>query len=84
MLSLIINIAVGLLYAVILLVFIRAALSFISPYPTNEPWRLLIRVTEPMLAPIRRRLPPVSGFDLSPLVVTLVAFFLIAALRSIS
>ena len=82
--SLIINIVVGLLYVVILLVFIRAALSFISPYPTNEPWRLLIRVTEPMLAPIRRWLPPVSGFDLSPLVLTLALFFIIAALHSIT
>ena len=84
MLSLIINIVVDLLYVVILLVFIRAALSFISPYPTNEPWRLLIRVTEPMLAPIRRLLPPVSGFDLSPLVLTLALFFIIAALHSIT
>jgi uncharacterized protein YggT (Ycf19 family) len=36
-----------------------------------------------VLGPVRRRLPPVSGIDLSPLVVTLGAYFLIAALRSI-
>ena len=41
---------------------------------------LSIRITEPVLAPVRRRLPPVSGMDLSPLVVTVACYFLINAL----
>jgi YggT family protein len=45
--------------------------------------RFAYQVTEPILAPVRRWLPPVSGMDLSPLVVTLVAYFVIAALRNL-
>lgn len=31
--------------------------------------QFLYRITEPVLAPIRRVLPPMGGLDLSPLVV---------------
>ncbi|HET7467467.1 MAG TPA: YggT family protein [Candidatus Dormibacteraeota bacterium] len=71
------------LYALLILVFIRVALSWLSPYPKSEWQRVIFRVTEPMLAPVRRWVPPVSGFDLSPLVVTMVILFVIAAVRSI-
>lgn len=30
--------------------------------------RVLDRLTEPLLHPIRQRIPPISGFDLSPLI----------------
>jgi YggT family protein len=71
------------LYALIIVILVRVAFSWVSPYPTNSVSRLSYRLTEPILAPVRRRLPPVSGMDLSPLVVTLVAYFVIAALRNI-
>jgi len=71
------------LYAFIVVLFVRIAFSFVSPHPTNAASRFAWTITEPFLAPIRRRLPPVSGLDLSPLVVSLVAYFLIAALRNI-
>ena len=71
------------LYAFIIVLLVRVAFSWVSPYPTNSVSRFTFQVTEPVLAPVRRRLPPVSGMDLSPLVVTLVAYFLIAALRNI-
>ena len=32
---------------------------------------LLMRLTEPVLGPVRRRLPPLGGLDLSPIVVLL-------------
>lgn len=41
---------------------------------------LAFRITEPVLAPVRRWVPPVSGMDLSPLVVTVACYFLINAL----
>jgi YggT family protein len=72
------------LYALIIVVLVRVAFSWVSPYPTNSVSRLTFRVTEPILAPVRHWLPPVSGMDLSPLVVTLVAYFVIAALRNIT
>jgi len=81
---LITSLLIYVLYALIIVVLIRVAFSWVSPHPTNPVSRFAWRVTEPVLGPVRRWLPPVSGIDLSPLVVTLGAYFLIAALRSIS
>jgi YggT family protein len=39
-------------------------------------WRLLNQVTDPILRPIRRVIPPVGGLDLSPIIVFIVIFFL--------
>jgi len=79
-----ISILIYLLYAVIIVVLVRVAFSWVSPYPTNAVSRFAWRLSEPVLGPVRRRLPPVSGIDLSPLVVTLVAYFLIAAIRNLT
>jgi YggT family protein len=70
------------LYALIILVLVRVAFSWVSPNPNNSVYRFVFQATEPILAPVRRRLPPMSGMDLSPLVVTLLAYFIIAALRN--
>ncbi len=45
-----------------------------SPY--NPFARVIYAVTEPVLAPVRRALPPVGGLDLSPLVVFAIIWFL--------
>jgi len=71
------------LYVVIIVILVRVLFSWLSPHPTNLVSRFAYQVTEPILAPVRRWLPPVSGMDLSPLVVTLVAYFVIAALRNL-
>jgi YggT family protein len=71
------------LYAFIIVMLVRVAFSWVSPYPTNAVSRFTFRVTEPILAPVRRLIPPVSGLDISPLVVTVAAYFLIAALRNL-
>ena len=70
------------LYALIILILVRVVFSWTNPYPNNSVYRFVFQATEPILAPVRRRLPPMSGMDLSPLVVTLGAYFIIAALRS--
>jgi YggT family protein len=72
------------LYALIILILVRVVFSYISPYPNNAVYRFVFQVTEPILGPVRRRLPPVSGIDLSPLVVTLAAYFVIAAIRNLA
>ncbi|HEY8864881.1 MAG TPA: YggT family protein [Candidatus Dormibacteraeota bacterium] len=72
------------LYALIILILVRVVFSYISPYPNNSVYRFVFQVTEPILAPVRRRLPPVSGIDLSPLVVTLAAYFIIAGIRNLT
>lgn len=39
-------------------------------------WNALLAVTEPILMPIRRRLPDVGGLDLSPVILLLLIFLL--------
>lgn len=81
--SLIATVLIYALYAFIIVMIIRVLFSWVNPFPTNPVSRFAYQVTEPVLAPVRRWIPPVSGIDLSPLVVTLVAYFLIAALRNL-
>jgi len=71
------------LYALIILILVRVVFSWTNPYPNNSVYRFVYQATEPILAPVRRRLPPMSGMDLSPLVVTLAAYFVIAAIRNL-
>lgn len=55
----------------------RAVLSWVNPDPRNPIVRFIHNVTEPVLAPIRRRLPlAYGGIDFSPIVVFLVIIFL--------
>jgi len=39
-------------------------------------WQVVNSITDPILRPIRRVLPPVSGLDLSPIIVFVIIFFL--------
>jgi YggT family protein len=68
------------LWLFVIVILVRVAFSWVSPFPTNPVSRLAFQITEPVLAPVRHRLPPVSGIDLSPLVVTVACYFLINAL----
>ena len=59
------------------IIIARAVLSWVNPDPFNPIVRFLYRVTEPVLRPIRHRLPTLSiGLDLSPMVVILAIYFL--------
>jgi len=49
-------------------IILRAILSWFSPRPTNILAVILFRVTEPLLAPLRRIIPRVGMFDFTPLV----------------
>jgi len=54
------------------LIIIRVILSWIRPSAYNRTYyeirRVIFRLTEPILEPIRDRLPPMGTIDLSPLV----------------
>ena len=52
-------------------VLIRVILSWVAPDPYNPMVRVIVQVTEPIMAPVRKMLPPMGGFDLSPLIVLL-------------
>ena len=41
----------------------------------NQVWRILSALTDPVLRPIRRRLPNFSGLDLSPLILFIIIYF---------
>ncbi|MEY6431273.1 YggT family protein [Thioalkalicoccus limnaeus] len=61
---------VGLLINILLFaVFIRVILSWIQPDPRHPGVALLNRLTDPLLRPVQRLVPPISGIDLSPLFV---------------
>jgi YggT family protein len=52
-------------------IIIAALMTWVSPDPRNPIVQFLRRVTEPVLEPVRRMLPPwkTGGLDLSPLIV---------------
>ena len=57
------------------LILIRALLSWVNPDPFNPIVQFLMRVTEPILEPVRRLLPPLS-IDMSPISVFFIIMFL--------
>ena len=68
--SLIGHLLFGLLALLSLLIFMRIVFSW-GASSVNRVLRFLIKVTEPVLAPARRIIPPLGMFDISPIVVLL-------------
>jgi YggT family protein len=58
----------------------RALVSWVNPDPWNPIVQFLERVTEPVLAPIRRWVGWRMGIDLSPIIAILIISFLQIAL----
>ena len=50
----------------------RALLPWFRVNPYHPAMQFLIRITEPLLAPIRRNLPTMGGLDFSPMVALLI------------
>ena len=56
----------------IYIIIARAIFSWVSPDPYNPIVRFLYRATEPVLRPVRERLPVATmGIDFSPMIVIL-------------
>jgi len=62
----------GLISIYILFIVIRIVFSWSGLGYTNRIMRFLIDVTEPMLGPLRRIIPPLGWLDISPLVAILI------------
>jgi len=63
------------------IIIARAVISWVNPDPYNPIVRFLNSVTEPVLYPIRRRIPiHLGGIDFSPILVLLAIIFLQAFL----
>jgi YggT family protein len=63
------------IYLFILLLVVQAMLSWFNPY---SPHRFLVaRLTDPLLRPLRRIIPPIANIDLTPLAAILAAQILL-------
>ena len=58
------------------MIIARAVISWVNPDPFNPIVRFLMTATEPVLYPIRRRLPMFGGIDFSPIILILGIIFL--------
>jgi YggT family protein len=54
-----------------LIIIARAVVSWFSPGVDNPLWRVLVSITEPVMAPCRRIIPSLGGMDISPIVLIL-------------
>lgn len=59
------------LTVMLIAVIIKVILSWINPGHYNPVIGLVDKIAEPVLVPIRKLLPPLGGFDLSPLFASL-------------
>jgi YggT family protein len=57
-------------------------LSWIAPGSGNPAVYLLYQITEPVMAPVRRVLPPMGGLDFSPILVFILINVVQIALRN--
>ena len=62
-----------------LAILLRVLFSWIRPDPYNPLVRLIHQITDPILAPLRRYIPPVAGMDITPIV----AIIILELVRSI-
>ena len=69
-----------LLVLYLVLIIVGVILSWVGQGFRHPIVPLVYQLTEPVLAPIRRILPPLGGFDLSPLIAIIVIQFLIILL----
>jgi YggT family protein len=69
------------LYMLLVLVTIYALLSLINPHAPLAPTFDLL--TRPLLAPLRRFIPPVGGWDLTPMAFFIIVSILLTILDSI-
>ena len=51
-----------------LIVLVAVVMSWIQLPPSNPIAQFVHAVTEPVLGPIRRAIPPVAGLDFSPMI----------------
>ena len=69
----------GLLSIYLLLIIIRIIFSWGMVNYTNRVMKFLVDVTEPLLGPLRRMIPPLGWLDISPLVAIIIIWLFQAA-----
>jgi YggT family protein len=69
----------ALLYVLLAVIWARVILSWFPLRPGTamaSVYRVLIDVTEPLFSPLRRIMPPMGMFDLTPFIVSLLVVFI--------
>jgi YggT family protein len=62
--------------ALTLLIIVRTLLSWVPSVDYGHPViRAIVRVTDPVMLPIRRLIPPLGGLDVTPIVALLLIQF---------
>lgn len=69
----------GLLSVYLLLISMRVVFGWARVSYRNRLMRFLVNATEPLLGPLRRMIPPLGMFDISPFVAGLLIWFLLSA-----
>ncbi len=80
LIAVLVEIIVVVLNLVIVVLIVQAVLSWLVAFEmisrrspvVDTLWRFTTAVTEPLLRPFRRFIPPVAGVDLSPMVLILI------------
>jgi YggT family protein len=62
---------------------VRALLSWFRVNYYHPIVRFLVRITEPMLAPLRRYIPPRAGLDFTPIVALLILWLMEQLLQTL-
>jgi YggT family protein len=73
----------GFLSVYMLLITIRIVFSWGGVNYSNRVMRLLVNATEPVMAPMRRIVPPLGVFDISPIIVLLILYMLRTAVGAV-
>ncbi len=63
-----------------MMIFLRIIFSWVMISYSNRVMRFLVNTTEPLLGPLRRMIPPVGRFDISPIVAIVITWLLQAAI----
>ncbi len=82
-LTVLLHLASLLLNLYFFIIIIHALLSFSTQAYRNALFQALSQLLAPLYRPIRRVIPPISGFDLSPLVVLIAIQILLMCIHSV-
>lgn len=63
-------------------IIIRSLLSWFPIDPSGPVVQLIVQITDPVLEPLRRVIPPIGMIDISPLIATIALFFIANMLTS--
>jgi len=67
---------VGIMHYLTWLIIIRALMSWVSPDPSNSVVQLIHALTDPIMKPFSRIVPPIGMIDISPIILIFLIEFL--------